>query len=717
MYHPAGQRRSSWVLVLVACLALLPAASLRAAAQGTGKAASPSAELPQGLADVASSVAKMDDRQVRASLVQLLEEKARAPERPADQDPLTASNEVTLRAGARLSQLAQAAGEAGRAPAVFWSWLTGAGEDSTAPLRALGTALVLLGIGWIAQRAAVAVAAWRGRKAPPAATPGAGITALRAAAFLAAVSIAHAVIPEVTRPSRLAGLAIVLTSFGTWLAAWAVRAGLPRLLKAEAASPNLGRVLHLSFAVLFAGLFGLVLLREAGVAPDARLLVGLAAWLAFGAFFQSCLDWRRRLGATEARDETAEEARRLEFRYSANFVRLSLVIIYGVTVAGALLRGPDAFWKGVASLALVVLAASVCGWAGADNPLTRRLFAPARSGWAATLQRAWTIAVFVCLVVALALVWGIDPLHTANAHLGQTIVRGIVTVAITLVLAYLVWGLIRAALSQSALGAPPLPGIHGEEGGGTAATRLQTFEPVLRNFLFVAVVTIALMVCLTSLGVNMAPLLAGAGVIGIALGFGAQTLVRDIISGVFFLAEDAFRIGEYIEIGNTRGTVEGIAIRSLKLRHHRGAVHTVPFGEIKQLTNNSRDWVIMKLEFLLAFDTDLKMVKRIVKEIGRELQAHPELGHALLDSVKSQGVRRMEPTGMVVGLKFMARPGSEVFLLRREIYQRVRDAFEQNGIHFARPQVVVAGGTASPALLEQAAAAGLSSGEERRPQG
>jgi small-conductance mechanosensitive channel len=139
-------------------------------------------------------------------------------------------------------------------------------------------------------------------------------------------------------------------------------------------------------------------------------------------------------------------------------------------------------------------------------------------------------------------------------------------------------------------------------------------------------------------------------VIGIALGFGSQTLVRDIISGVFFLSEDAFRIGEYIQVGTTRGTVEGIAIRSVRLRHHRGPVHTLPFGEIKQLTNYSRDWIIMKLEFLLAFGTDLQKVRKLVKKVGEELSEHPSLGPALLDRVKSQGVRRMEPTGVVVGI-------------------------------------------------------------------
>ncbi len=188
--------------------------------------------------------------------------------------------------------------------------------------------------------------------------------------------------------------------------------------------------------------------------------------------------------------------------------------------------------------------------------------------------------------------------------------------------------------------------------------------------------------------------------------------MRDVISGVFFLAEDAFRIGEYVVIGNTRGTVEGIAIRSLKLRHHRGSLHTVPFGEIKQLTNESRDWIILKLEFLLGFDTDLRRVKNVVKEITKQLEADPELGHALLEPIKSQGVRRMEPTGMVIGLKIVAKPGSEVYLIRREVFQRVRDEFEKNGIHFARPQVMVTSGAApqpagSPEQLAAAAALGI----------
>ncbi|MCB1832503.1 MAG: mechanosensitive ion channel, partial [Geminicoccaceae bacterium] len=109
-------------------------------------------------------------------------------------------------------------------------------------------------------------------------------------------------------------------------------------------------------------------------------------------------------------------------------------------------------------------------------------------------------------------------------------------------------------------------------------------------------------------------------------GFGAQALVRDIVSGVFFLIDDAFRVGEYIEMGELRGTVESISLRSLRVRHHRGAVHTIPFGELKSLTNYSRDWVMMKLEFRVPFDTDLKLAKKLVKQIDQELRANPDYG-------------------------------------------------------------------------------------------
>ncbi len=125
---------------------------------------------------------------------------------------------------------------------------------------------------------------------------------------------------------------------------------------------------------------------------------------------------------------------------------------------------------------------------------------------------------------------------------------------------------------------------------------------------------------LSALGVEVGPLIAGAGVVGVAIGFGAQTLVKDVISGMFYLLDDAFRIGEYIVSGNYKGTVESFSLRSIKLRHHRGYLYTVPFGTLGAIENMSRDWVIDKLSVGVTYDTDVDKVKRIIKQIGKELQ-------------------------------------------------------------------------------------------------
>jgi small-conductance mechanosensitive channel len=126
----------------------------------------------------------------------------------------------------------------------------------------------------------------------------------------------------------------------------------------------------------------------------------------------------------------------------------------------------------------------------------------------------------------------------------------------------------------------------------------------------------------------------------------------------------------------------------LRVRHHLGAIHTIPFGELSSLTNYSRDWVIMRLEFRVPFDTDLMLVKKIVKKIGAEMQEHETYGKDIIQTLKSQGVRRMEEFNMVIGVKFMCKPGAQ-WLMRRDAYHRLRDEFETNGIHFAQRNVKV----------------------------
>jgi len=196
------------------------------------------------------------------------------------------------------------------------------------------------------------------------------------------------------------------------------------------------------------------------------------------------------------------------------------------------------------------------------------------------------------------------------------------------------------------------------------------------------------LLALSQLGVNITPLLAGAGVLGLAIGFGAQTLVKDVVSGVFFLLDDAFRVGEFITVGTTNGVVSKISVRSLQLRQDTGQLHIIPYGSMSQLTNNSRDWVTMKLRFTVPFDTDQEKVRKLFKKIGQEMMEVPELAEVLINPFKSQGAAEVSDVGIVIRGKFSTVPGGQ-FLIRKEVFSRVQKAFEANGIEFARKEVRV----------------------------
>jgi small-conductance mechanosensitive channel len=229
----------------------------------------------------------------------------------------------------------------------------------------------------------------------------------------------------------------------------------------------------------------------------------------------------------------------------------------------------------------------------------------------------------------------------------------------------------------------------GDEGGGASAvSRLGTLLPLFRAAILVVILASIAVVALTELGVNVAPLFAGAGIVGIAVGFGAQTLVRDILSGMFFLLDDAFRKGEYIDVGSVKGTVEKISLRSFQLRHHLGALHTIPFGEIQYLTNFSRDWVMMKLPLRLTYDTDVEKVRKLVKKLGERLAQHPQEGRKFVQPLKSQGVYMMEDSAMIIRVKYMTRPGDQ-WTTRKLVYQELRELFEKEGVKFAHREVTV----------------------------
>ncbi|WP_299726957.1 mechanosensitive ion channel family protein [uncultured Tateyamaria sp.] len=231
-------------------------------------------------------------------------------------------------------------------------------------------------------------------------------------------------------------------------------------------------------------------------------------------------------------------------------------------------------------------------------------------------------------------------------------------------------------------------GELGDEGGGSSASRLATLLPLFRNFMLILIVLTIFLITLMEMGVNVGPLFAGAGILGVAVGFGSQSLVRDIFSGAFFLFDDAFRRGEYIDVGGVKGTVEKISVRSFQLRHHLGALHTMPFGEIQVLTNYSRDWVIMKLPLRVTYDTDVEKVRKMIKKLGVALLDDPVIGDNFIQPLKSQGVIEMQDSAMIIRVKFMTKPGDQ-WLVRKKVYEEIRELFAREGIKFAHREVTV----------------------------
>lgn len=300
-------------------------------------------------------------------------------------------------------------------------------------------------------------------------------------------------------------------------------------------------------------------------------------------------------------------------------------------------------------------------------------------------RRVAGILAFLVGAYALVIVWNPDA-----SWLETTASERVIDVVAILFLGYVVYHVARIWIDSKIdeeVGDLPEAEL-GDEGGAGGASRLATLLPLFRGAILAVVVVSIILIVLMELGINVSPLFAGAGVVGLAVGFGSQTLVRDIFSGAFFLVDDAFRKGEYIDIGDVKGTVEKISVRSFQLRHHLGALHTIPFGEIKVLTNYSRDWVMMKLPLRVTYDTDVEKVRKLIKKLGQSLLSDPVIGESFMQPLKSQGVIEMQDSAMIIRVKFMTKPGDQ-WLVRKKVYQEIRELFAREGIKFAHREVTV----------------------------
>ncbi len=227
-----------------------------------------------------------------------------------------------------------------------------------------------------------------------------------------------------------------------------------------------------------------------------------------------------------------------------------------------------------------------------------------------------------------------------------------------------------------------------EWGGAGDRGRSYTLLPMIRKFIGSILVVMVTLTILSSMGVDIGPLLAGAGVLGLAIGFGAQKLVSDVFSGFFYLLDDAFRVGEYLDAGGVSGTVESITLRNVMLRHHRGMLQIVPHSDLGAVTNYMRGGMIVKFNLDFPYDANIDQIRKVIKKVGQAMLKDEELGKDFIQPVKSGGVREIANSVMTIRVKFTAEPGTH-FVLRREAYKRITEALALKGIPYAHRKVIV----------------------------
>lgn len=247
------------------------------------------------------------------------------------------------------------------------------------------------------------------------------------------------------------------------------------------------------------------------------------------------------------------------------------------------------------------------------------------AGWAELTGRTWGHSIF-------------DFLH--QSAVGQRLAKSLGGIGSTLLIAWFLWIVLDTAIQRAV---SPSSSYRGR----APSTRALTVLPLVRNFTFITILTIGVIVTLANLGLNVAPLLAGAGVIGLAIGFGAQTLVKDLITGVFILIEDTLAIGDWVTIDTKAGTVESLTIRTVRLRDGDGALHSIPFSSITTIKNQSREFGYAVFNVRISYESDLDEAQRLIREAGAELVRDAWLKQFIVSPLELWGLDRFE-TGAVV---------------------------------------------------------------------
>lgn len=713
LQRPASRRAFAAALIAVGLTVTFPCDAANAP---SGNAVAP---LPETLTkeSVRDLVSRLSDEEVRALLIAQLD-RATAPAAARTEKPTSTAEGMPMagmagmvgqHAGTIRDRLVELYG----ALVAFPSTMREVGAqlairgDASALWRLAAHLAAMLLIGWIAQR--MYDYALKGSRARLLGTPAA---AFSARAFQLAVGLlldiggiavfalgalafffARWMADELQRIAVLSALlVIVVVRIAALLAGFllASRDGQARLLPFEDAPARTLRRFAIATTVIFGiGIVAQSLLVPAGTDMATVDLIRIVGWTA-GLVIGLVTIWRvRKPIADLIRGDTGHGS---IIGWVADLwplaAMLYFVTLYVAGVSGILAGMPGPVGLGFASvlvlIALPIVDMAMCRALAAaaehdtDENAPRRLL----GAYEPVFRRGIHIVVAVVGLLSIAQLWQLNLFRLAQGSLGGKIASSLLGIGIVLLAAYMIWEIVRMAIDRK---------LHaeGKQSDDVPASRLRTLLPILRATILVTISVMAAMSILAALGVDILPLLAGASIVGVAIGFGSQTLVRDIVSGAFFLMDDAFRLGEYIEVGDAKGRVEKINVRSVFLRHHRGALNVLPYGEIKRLRNTSRDWQVHVMEFRLPYDTSMVQVKKIVKEIGEELAGDPDYAADILQPLKSAGVMSAEDSAVVVRVKFTARPTNNAWVVRRVAYDKIIRAFRAAGIRFAHREVTV----------------------------
>ncbi len=228
-----------------------------------------------------------------------------------------------------------------------------------------------------------------------------------------------------------------------------------------------------------------------------------------------------------------------------------------------------------------------------------------------------------------------------------------------------------------------------------SAQRFETLGSLFRNVSTLIIYTIATLLVLANLGFNLGPLIAGAGILGVALGFGAQSLVADFLSGIFIIMEDQYGVGDVVDVGDSTGssagisgTVEEVQLRTTKIRSVDGVLWFIRNGEIVRVGNKSQNWSRTVLDVSVAYDTDISKAKEILSKTGKAFYQDPEDGHLLLDIPEVWGVEELAADAILIRMVVKTKPG-EQWTASRRLREKIKDAFDESGIEIPFPQRTV----------------------------